>query len=573
LLVVDMLLTLAAILYIAAVVVLMLFISSFGALLVIYFGTRRQKPALPQIDPADLPFVTVQLPIYNEAHVVERLLDACARLDYPRDKIQIQVLDDSTDETTAAIQRQIAVWNTQDAPPIRLIRRPVRTGYKAGALAYGLERVNTDYVAVFDADFVPPRDFLHRTLPYFHTNERLALVQTRWDHLNADHSALTRAQALTIDGHFVVEQTARSRGRLPMSMNGTGGVWRVAALRDAGGWSAATLTEDLDLSYRALERGWQFLYLPDVAVPGELPPQIQAYKRQQRRWATGMTECLIRHAGPLITSKHYDPGAKLMGLAHLSQFAVQPLVLLIFLLTPWLIWGDMFRRLPNLGIFGGVGLIPLLIMVTAQITLYPDGYRRLIYLPVQAMIGIAMALNNTLGVLAALHRPGAPREFKRTPKFSRTPWANSHYALRLDAVTLGEIGLSVYALWGAYMAYQKFPALLPYCLSYAASFGLVAAWNVGQIAQFVQRQQRSRDSGSFGAENARPQRHRDHTVPPGQRDLVLGQPAFRPDDQRHTRRRAHRRPQRLRRFFFPGNQRQISLRRLGDRLLKRDRLL
>jgi cellulose synthase/poly-beta-1,6-N-acetylglucosamine synthase-like glycosyltransferase len=474
--------TLAAVLYMAAGALLMLFIGSFGVLLVIYALTRRHTPQPPILDDADLPSVTVQLPVYNEAHVVERLIDACARLDYPRDKLCIQVLDDSTDETTATVQRKMAEWAAQGVSYITLVRRPTRVDYKAGALAYGLEQTNTACIAVFDADFVPPHDFLRRTAPYFSENPQLALVQSRWDHLNPGQNGLTRAQALTVDGHFVVEQTARSRGHLPMSMNGTGGIWRVAALRDAGGWSADTLTEDLDLSYRALVRGWEFLYLPDVAVPGELPPQIQAYKLQQRRWATGMTECLIRHAVPLMRSKRYSLGKKLMGLAHLSQYAVQPLILLIFLLTPPLIRGDVFRRLPNLSILGRVGAIPVLIMITAQIELRQDWPRRLSYLPVQAVIGAAMVLNNTLGVLDALHRPGVRREFKRTPKFSLTRWSDSRYALRVDAATLGEIALGVYALAGGYIALHQLPALLPYFLSYAASFFFFAFWNIHQTA-------------------------------------------------------------------------------------------
>jgi cellulose synthase/poly-beta-1,6-N-acetylglucosamine synthase-like glycosyltransferase len=478
----NILLTMAAVFYVVAGVLLTLFVGSFGVLLAIYGRTRRRAPQPPALDDADLPSVTVQLPVYNEAHVIARLIDACAGLDYPRAKFCVQVLDDSTDETTTVIQRQIAEWRAAGVRNIHLMRRPARVDYKAGALAYGLERVQTDCIAVFDADFVPPRDFLRRTVPYFAAEPNLALVQSRWDHLNPGQNSLTRAQALTIDGHFVVEQTARSRAHLPMSMNGTGGVWRVTALRDAGGWSAATLTEDLDLSYRALTRGWEFLYLPDVAVPGELPPQVQAYKLQQRRWATGMTECLIRHAVPLARSRRYSAGKKLMGLAHLSQFAVQPLILLIFLLTPCLIWGDMFRRLPNLSILGSVGAIPVLIMLAGQMALYPDWPRRLLFLPLQGLIGMAMVLNNTLGVLAALHRHAVRREFRRTPKFSAAPWSNSRYALRVDAVTLGEIALGVYALGGAFLALDKLPALLPYFVSYAASFFLFAAWNIHQTA-------------------------------------------------------------------------------------------
>jgi len=365
---------------------------------------------------------------------------------------------------------------------IALLRRPDRAGYKAGALAYGLERADTGVVCVFDADFVPPRDFLRRTMPHFNADDRLALVQTRWEHLNPAQSGLTRAQSLTMDAHFVVEQTARSRGNLPMSMNGTGGLWRVAALRDAGGWSAATLTEDLDLSYRALLRGWRFLYLPDVAVPGELPPQIQAHKLQQRRWATGVTECLIRHAIPLLRSRRYSALQKFMGLMHLSQYAVQPVFLLVFLLTPILLWGNRFANMPNLGaLFGVVGAIPPAIMVTAQMELRRP--RRLLSVPVQALFGMSMVLNNTLGVLAAPHRPDVAREFKRTPKFNRARWSASRYALGIDPLAWGEIALGVYAAWGSALAWSKLPALAPYMASYAVSFLGLAIWNLSQAGR------------------------------------------------------------------------------------------
>ena len=487
----DGVLVLAAMMYVLAGVFLLVFVSSFGVLLVLYLRTRHQKPVLRQVADDDLPSVTVQLPIYNEAHVVSRLIAACARFDYPPDKLTVQVLDDSTDETTAVIHRTISSLRANGVHNISLLRRPTRTGYKAGALAYGLARVDTDCIAVFDADFVPPADFLRRTLPYFCVDQRLALVQTRWDHLNADGNWLTRAQALTIDGHFVVEQIARSRGRLPMSMNGTGGVWRTAALRDAGGWSAATLTEDLDLSYRALLRGWDFLYLPDVAVPGEVPPQVQAYKLQQQRWATGMTECLIRHGLPLLRTSRYGWGKKLMGLMHLSQYAVQPLILLMFLLTPVLLWGDMFHRLPNLGVFGLAGVIPPLIMVASQVELYDDWQRRLLYMPVQGIVGAAVVLNNTCGVLAALHRPGVQREFKRTPKFNLTRgdsgWSDSRYMLPVDATTLAEIGLGIYALVGLALALDRLPALVMYMASYALSFFSFAFWNIYQVRRHTRQ--------------------------------------------------------------------------------------
>lgn len=483
--IIDSLLYVAAMLYVAAACLLLGFVGSFGVLLVIYWRNRQSGVPLPSVTEVDLPSVTIQLPVYNEAHVIERLIDACAQVDYPAEKLHVQVIDDSIDHTTALIRQRMAVWQSRGVTNLTLLRRPVRQGYKAGALAYGLQRVQTDCIVVFDADFIPPRDFLRCTMPYFVVDDRLALVQTRWDHLNRSHNALTRAQALTMDGHFMVEQTARCQGRLPMSMNGTGGAWRVAALIDAGGWSSATLTEDLDVSYRALVRGWRFLYLPDVAVPGELPPQVQAYKMQQRRWATGMTENLIKNARVLFHSPHYPLTKKLMGLAHLSQYAVQPLILLVFLLTPVLLWGNMFPRLPNLGsAFGVVGLIPPLIMITAQWELRGRWLLRLAYFPVQSIIGVAVVLNNTLGVLDALHLPGTEREFKRTPKFSLTAyhrhWTHSRYALAIDRVIVGEIGLGVYAVWGVALALDHLPALVPYLAFYAVSFFVFAGWNLIQ---------------------------------------------------------------------------------------------
>ncbi len=289
-----------------------------------------------------------------------------------------------------------------------------------------------------------------------------------------------------------------------MSMNGTGGVWRVRALRDAGGWSAATLTEDLDLSYRALLRGWDFLMLPDFGVFGELPPAIQAYKLQQRRWAIGMTQNLRRHARALLGARRYSPAAKIMGLMHLSQYAVQPLLLLMFLLTPVLLASDLFARLPNLSPLGISGIIPLLVMITGQRALHADWPHRLLALPVQGVIGAGMALNNTIGVLAALGPWRASREFLRTPKFGGEgggrAWQSSRYALSPDWITLGELVLGAYALLGTALALRTLPALAPYLLTYAAGFWGIAGWN---LAQAWSRLARSPDLSAEDAE-ARP---------------------------------------------------------------------
>ncbi len=469
---------------------LLLYVGAYSILLGLYVRHRHNKPTPPPtIADTDLPSVAVQLPIYNEAHVAERLIRACAALDYPHDKLFIQVLDDSTDDT-AAIIAELVQKLQQSGLHIMHHRRTHREGYKAGALAYGLRHTQADCIAIFDADFLPPPDFLRRTAPYFHADDRLALVQTRWSHFNHDTNWLTRAQALNIDAHFVVEQTARNRGNLPMSMNGTGALWRVAAVRDAGGWSAVTLTEDLDLSYRAQLRGWRFCYLPDVAVPGELPPQVQAYKTQQARWATGSTQCLRLHAPKLIAHRGFSPLQKFMGVMHLAQYAIQPVLLGLFLLSPPLLLGGFFQQLPNLGLLSLVGLVPPLLIVCGQAALYEDWWRRLAYFPAQFMVGVAVVLSNSIAVLKAFrHNPqhGQHAEFKRTPKFrlsaSSSAWAHSHYRLTIDRTTYGEGALALYAAFGLVSAIGHMPALVPYMFIYTCSFGFFALWNIYQVGR------------------------------------------------------------------------------------------
>lgn len=479
---IDLVLNVAALAYMAGTGFLVVFVGGFAVLLVIYLMRRRSIPVPPPTPDDDLLSVTVQLPIYNEAQVVDRLLDACVRLDYPADKLHIQVLDDSNDETTEVICRKIR--EMVDGPHITHVHRRSRDGYKAGALAHGLRAVVTDCVVIFDADFVPEADFLRKTLPYFNANPRLGLIQTRWDHLNLDTNWLTRAQALSIDAHFGVEQVARSQGHLPMSMNGTGGVWRVAAIQDAGGWSAATLTEDLDLSYRAYIRGWDFLYLVDVAVPGELPHLVQIYKKQQARWATGSTQCLLRHVRSLVMCRHCSPLKKTMGLLHLAQFAVQPVILLLFLLTPLLIWGDKFRDIPDLTIMALVGVVPPLIVALGQMELHDDWRKRMLYFPVQFVAAVAMVLSNSRAVLVAFRRQR--QEFVRTPKFrlTRQQKPTVRIALQVDAVTIGELLLAVYAAVGAALALRNLPELALYMVTYALSFTVFAVWNIYQIWRF-----------------------------------------------------------------------------------------
>ncbi|GAB4314642.1 MAG: glycosyltransferase family 2 protein [Phototrophicales bacterium] len=470
-------------LYLVCTILIVLFVSSYGVLLVIYLFTRNKAPALPPIN--DLLSVTIQLPIYNEAHVAARLIDACARLDYPPNKLHIQILDDSTDETTDIIRTKVAELRTRGFMSITHLHRKNRHGFKAGALARGLREVTTDCIAVFDADFVPKPDFLQRTMPHFQANPKLALIQTRWSHLNWNANWLTRAQALNIDSHFVIEQVARSRGKLPMSMNGTGGIWRVQAIHDAGGWSASTLTEDLDLSYRAYMRGWDFLYLMDVDVPGELPPSVQAYKTQQARWATGSTQCLIYHASALIRHPHLTLLQKVMGLIHLAQYVIQPIILLVFLLTPLMLWGNAFKYLPNLTLLASVGIIPPLMIGLSQVELYKNPWQRLWAFPLQFITAVAIVLSNTKAVFRAFSK--TKHVFQRTPKYANTNWTKSHYHLPIDLTILGEIGLAIYALFGLIESLQTLPTFAPYMLSYAISFASFAGLNLYQTWRYTNK--------------------------------------------------------------------------------------
>ena len=478
---IDLFLNILAAIYVIAGLTLSVFVATFAVLLVIFFLQRKASPQAPDVSDEDLPSVTVQLPLFNEQYVAVRLIDAVCQMDYPLDKLHVQILDDSTDNTTDLCRERAEHWQSQGIK-CELVLRDNREGYKAGALAYGLEQSDSECVAIFDADFVPPKDFLRRTMPHFRADEKIALVQTRWAHLNIGYNWLTRAQAINIDGHFAIEQVARSRGYLPMSMNGTGGIWRVKAIEDAGGWSAATLTEDLDLSYRALMKHWRFIYLVDVPVPGELPPQVAAWKIQQARWATGSTQCLLRHAFPLVRS-HFSWWKKIMGLAHLSQYAVQLVIFILFILTPILLLGNKFDDLPDLRFIGIFGIIPPIVLVLGQTELYRKWYENLFFFPVQFVSGAAIVLSNTIAVIKAFNL-NKIQEFKRTPKFRVTDdsdnWQGLNYVLRVDWTTVGELFLAAYAVFGGILALQRLPALAPYMFTYAFSFAAFAYWNYYQ---------------------------------------------------------------------------------------------
>jgi cellulose synthase/poly-beta-1,6-N-acetylglucosamine synthase-like glycosyltransferase len=447
----------------------------FNSLIMVLLYLRHRRDHKPAPPMTNVPPVTVQLPIYNELHVVERLIDAVARLDYPKDRLHIQVLDDSTDETTRLAQAQVDYYRRQGFDVV-LIHRPDRTGFKAGALQRGLEMATGDFIVIFDADFVPNPDFLLRIIPYFQDNPCLGLVQARWGHINADHSPLTRAQALALDGHFVVEQTARQRSGLFMNFNGASGVWRKRCIEEAGGWQGDTLSEDLDLSYRAQLAGWEFLYLPDVVSPAEIPLQINAFKRQQFRWAKGSIQCLLKHWRTLVRAPR-PAFVRLQGLIHLSNYLIHPLMLILLLLTLPLLLGQERMHIPLL--YLGLGSLgPPLLFALSQWDTYPDWQRRLVYFPFLVLLGTGIALNNTLAVGEALAR--RPNLFQRTPKFGleghTDRWAESPYALPISRMIPGEVLLGLYSLITVIAALAKGnDYAVPFLVLYLGGFGYVAA--------------------------------------------------------------------------------------------------
>ncbi len=448
--------------------------------------SERVAQSAPDVVESELPPVTVQLPIYNEKYVATRVIDAACALDYPRERLQIQVLDDSTDETVRLIAHRVWYWQ-QRGIRIEHVRRPERHEYKAGALRFGMEQAIGEFIAIFDADFVPEPDWLRRTVVHFCQpwNEQLGLVQTRWSHLNASYSPLTRAQALALDGHFGVEQPARAWNGLLFNFNGTAGLWRRSCIEAAGGWSGNTLSEDLDLSYRAQLCGWELHYDASIAAPAEIPAQISSFKRQQFRWAKGSIQVVRQLAGAVLLAP-LSLFQKAEAFLHLTAYSVHPLMVLLLLLTlPLLWWGwpagfATHQALLTWASIAGLGA-PILYAV-AQATLYgmSEGIGRYRWMPLLVLLGSGVALSNSRAVLEGLlSTPGG--EFRRTPKFRleghKGSWQGSDYALGVDWTIVGELILAVYALLSCLVATWKgqwfaLPFLLLYLLAFAWVGGL-----------------------------------------------------------------------------------------------------
>ncbi len=464
----------------------------------IYAWVRRRSLQTPP-PPNAWPSVTVQLPIYNELHVVERLIAAAAALDYPRELLQIQVLDDSTDETTLVAQQAVARY-AQMGVSIQHVHRSKRVGFKAGALAEGLHRSRGELLAIFDADFVPPPDFLRRVVPYFASSD-VGCVQARWEHLNATYSTLTQVQAIGIDGHFAVEQRARSQAGFFLNFNGSAGIWRRACIEDAGGWQADTLAEDLDLSYRAQLAGWRILYVPDVSAAAELPPQLDALRRQQSRWARGSIQ-VARKLLPLLLCSDQPWRTKIEGAIHLTGYMVHPLSLVILLLTlPMVVTHSRLFAFVPYFLLATAG--PPLLYLVAQAERGPGWWRQLRFAPLLLLLGTGLALNNTVAMARAVL--GHKGEFQRTPKFDiragGDQWQASSYALRCTPLVWYELLLAMFALALALLTSRGGARpisywLIVYALSYAyvAGLSLVQTWqSCQQVPSRTPRKVRPRD--------------------------------------------------------------------------------
>lgn len=422
----------------------------------------------------DLPIVTTQLPVYNEANCVERLIDAVCAINYPKEKHEIQILDDSTDECIEVTTRKVEEMKAKGYN-IVLIHRTIRKDFKAGALKEGMTFAKGEFFAIFDADFVPEKDFLLKTIPYMVMDPKVGLVQGRWGHLNRNESGLTLAQSIGIDGHFVIEQSARSWGNLFMNFNGTAGVWRKQAILDAGNWEGDTLTEDMDLSYRSQLAGWRMKFVFDVIVPAELPNDINAYKAQQFRWAKGSIQTAIKIL-PKVWKAKVPLRVKIGAFMHTTHYSIHPCMLFTALFAfPLLAWYEPIKNLP--GWISIVAFAFIFLAALAPSTLYfvaqrcsgYTGWRiRMLSLPILMSLGVGIAVSNTRAVLSAIFsRKGGT--FVRTPKKGAKKL--SVYSQKFPFEAVLEIFVGLYCFFGLleYIGAQKF-IIGPFLALYAVGF-------------------------------------------------------------------------------------------------------
>ncbi|MEY2720012.1 MAG: hypothetical protein RLZZ273_1378 [Bacteroidota bacterium] len=468
-----------------------LFAFGLHGLVMIYYYHKTQKVTHqePAVDSNNLPVVTIQLPFYNELYVVDRLVEAVCEIDYPKDKLEIQLLDDSTDETVD-ISRSLAERFRTQGFDIKHIHRTNRQGFKAGALKEGLAAARGEFVAIFDADFIPKSDFLRKTIPYFADN-KVGMVQTRWEHLNEDYSYLTKAQALALDGHFVIEQQIRHKAGFFINFNGTAGIWRKSTIEDAGNWHSDTLAEDLDLSYRAQLRGWRFVFLNGVTSPAELPADINSLKTQQFRWTKGAVET-AKKLLPSVWKSGLSLKHKLECTVHLTSNIVFPFIMMVaFLNVPIVVIKNTASSNPNqmfglmsyadfysiMSIFVLASISTFLFYMYAQRAIHLDWQRRLLLFPVFMAGSMGLAVNNTRAVIEAII--GKKTEFKRTPKFAikqnGDDWKKKRYVQKkVSWIVIVELAFAAYFVFGIANSFRYAEiAAIPFQLMFLFGFGTV----------------------------------------------------------------------------------------------------
>lgn len=462
---------------------------------ILYLHTRTLPGDRKVRKPRIWPRVTIQLPIYNEKYTIQRLLRAVTRLDYPVHRLEIQVLDDSTDDT-ADLVKELAQEYKSRGVNIKLIHRINRKGFKAGALNAALPKAKGEFIAILDADFVPRADWLKRTVPLFLRHKRLGCLQTRWGHTNRKYNSLTRAEAMAVDGHFIVEQTARSRNQLFLNFNGTAGLWRRACILDSGGWQADTLTEDLDLSYRAQMRGWKIGYMPDVIVPGELPSQVEAFKKQQFRWAKGSFQVVRKILPKVFRDSDLPWRVRLMAMLHLTGYLVHPLMLALLLLTlpVGILIPHVFEIFP-LSVLAGFG--PPLLYLVASAREAPPFRERLSLIPLLTITGFGLSLSTSIAVFEGLLGKGGG-VFTRTPKLNLRNRSGGNkrfdgdYLPPISPMVWAELALSLYAALTIHLLYPYVGwGIVPWMMVYMLGYFYIAGLNLIQHLSFASRMSKS----------------------------------------------------------------------------------
>lgn len=454
-----------------------------------WLSKKKKKESRPEMSPLEWPVVTVQLPVFNEKYVVERLIDCVTQFDYPIHKLEIQVLDDSIDETVEILAKKVEQIQQKGFDIVHITRRN-RKGYKAGALAEATIKAKGAFIAIFDADFLPKKSFLQDTIPYF-KDAKIGVVQTKWEHLNKGYSVLTSLQAFGLDAHFTVEQGGRNTANHFINFNGTAGVWRKTCIEDAGGWESDTLTEDLDLSYRAQLKGWKFKYLEAVDSPAELPATMNALKTQQFRWTKGAAECTMKNLTRVLHANHVSRSTKLHAIFHLmNSFLFICILALALLSVPLLVAKNQLTDYQYLFKFGSLFSVSLLILSLFYWASYAPKFKNkgiaflffLVKFPLFLSVSMGLSLHNAIAVFEGYIGKKSP--FVRTPKFNITAndgkWKGNRYLTNaINPLTMLEGILVLYFVYGIYLSFSFGDyGLLPFYLMLTIGFGTVFYYSI-----------------------------------------------------------------------------------------------